>query len=81
MHDHHEHHHHHHDAATPMEELIAMMHYMVHHNQAHARELAALAQQLHDAGNHDAYDAVMEAVADFDRGTARLDAVLANLSK
>lgn len=80
MHDHHEHHHHH-DAATPMEELVAMMHYMVHHNQAHAKELAALAQQLHDAGNHEAYDAVMAAVSDFDRGNEKLDAVLHSLQK
>jgi len=80
MHDHHEHHHHH-DAATPMEELVAMMHYMVHHNQAHAKELAGLAQQLHDAGNHEAYDAVMAAVSDFDRGNEKLDAVLHSLQK
>lgn len=78
MHDHHEHHHHDH-TGTPMEELVAMMHYMVHHNQAHAKELAGLAQQLADAGNTAAYEAVMLAVADFDRGNERLDAVLRSL--
>ena len=81
MHDfhHHEHDHHHHDAATPMEELVAMMHYMVHHNQDHARELAGLAQQLQQAGNPAAYEEVMQAVADFDRGNERLDKVLHSL--
>ena len=39
---------------TPMEELMALMQYMVGHNAAHARELADLAVQLDQAGNHTA---------------------------
>ena len=35
---------------TPMEELTALMKYMVGHNTAHANELAALAKQLQQAG-------------------------------
>ena len=39
----HEHTHSHDHGATPQEELTALLHYMVHHNEAHAKELAGLA--------------------------------------
>ena len=64
---------------TPMEELMALMQYMVGHNAAHARELADLAQQLEKAGSHAAYEQVMAAVSDFEKGNLRLSAVLASL--
>ena len=93
LHEHgHEHHHHHdHGCAgqcgscgskcehTPMEELLALMKYMANHNAAHANELAALAQQLQKAGNPMAYEQVMAAVSDFEKGNLRLQAVLASL--
>ncbi len=88
----HEHHHHHdHDCSgacgscqsqcqhTPMEELVALMKYMAGHNAAHAKELADLAVQLEKAGNHMAYEQVMAAVSDFEKGNLRLSAVLASL--
>ena len=64
---------------TPMEELLALMKYMVGHNAAHARELADLAVQLEQAGSHVAYEQVMAAVSDFEKGNLRLSAVLASL--
>lgn len=64
---------------TPMEELTALMKYMANHNAAHARELAALAAQLEKAGNHAAYEQVMAAVSDFEKGNMRLSVVLASL--
>ena len=64
---------------TPMEELTALMKYMANHNAAHARELAELAVQLDKAGNHPAYEQVMAAVSDFEKGNLRLTAVLASL--
>ena len=64
---------------TPMEELTALMKYMANHNAAHARELADLAQQLEKAGNHMAFEQVMAAVSDFEKGNLRLSAVLASL--
>ncbi len=92
---HHHHDHEHHDHAsgcdhqctgcaggcehTPMEELVALMKYMVSHNAAHARELADLAQQLEKAGSHMAYEQVMAAVSDFEKGNLRLSAVMASL--
>lgn len=64
---------------TPMEELVALMKYMVGHNASHARELADLAAQLEKAGSHMAYEQVMAAVSDFEKGNLRLSAVLASL--
>jgi len=64
---------------TPMEELTALMKYMVGHNAAHARELAELAVQLDKAGNHPAYEQVMAAVSDFEKGNLRLSAILSSL--
>ena len=66
-------------AHTPMEELTALMQYMVNHNAAHARELEALAAQLEQIGNKTAYEQVMAAVADFEKGNMRLSVVLASL--
>ena len=62
-----------------MEELMALMQYMANHNAAHARELAELAAQLDKAGNRPAYEQVMAAVSDFEKGNLRLTAVLASL--
>ena len=87
----HEHHHSHecsHDchscasacSHTPMEELLALMKYMVSHNAAHAKELADLAQQLQKAGDRAAYEQVMAAVSDFEKGNMRLSVVLSSLS-
>ncbi len=66
---------------TPMEELLALMKYMVGHNAAHAKELADLAVQLEKAGSHAAYEQVMAAVSDFEKGNLRLSAVLASLKE
>lgn len=91
LHGEHHHHEHSHDCSgsceacaggcshTPMEELMALMKYMANHNAAHARELADLAVQLDKAGNHPAYEQVMAAVSDFEKGNLRLSAVLASL--
>ncbi len=91
LHDDHAHHDHSHDCTcgcdscaskcehTPMEELLALMTYMANHNTAHANELANLAKQLHDMGSHAAYEQVMAAVSDYEKGNLRLRAVLASL--
>ena len=92
-HDHHDHDHHHHDHEctgscqgcasqcehTPMEELMALMKYMVGHNASHAKELADLAAQLEKLGNRAAYEQVLAAVSDFEKGNMRLSVVLNSL--
>lgn len=79
-HDHGHHHHSHTGGDVDMEEMLALMKYMVQHNSAHAEELAQLAQKLEDAGNHRAYSRIMDAVVNFDVGNATLSAVLDDLS-
>ena len=64
---------------TPMDEMLALMKFMVDHNDAHAQELATLADQLQEAGKKRAYQQIMDAVADFDMANATLNAVLQNL--
>lgn len=64
---------------TPMEELVALMKYMVSHNAAHAKELADLAAELEKAGSHSAFEQVMAAVSDFEKGNMRLSVVLTSL--
>ena len=79
----HSHDHHHHDesvpSGTPLDELLALMKFMVNHNDAHAQELAELAGQLKASGKGRAYQQVMSLVTDFDMVNARLDAVLKEL--
>ena len=65
--------------ATPLEELLVMMKYLVAHNDAHAQEVADLARNLQGVGKYSVYDEIMDAVADFDMVNAKLDAVLNQL--
>lgn len=78
----HDHHHYHGvmETSTPMEELLALMKFMVNHNDAHAQELAELASQLMGAGKSRAYYQIMDTVANFDMVNAQLDAVVKELS-
>ena len=66
--------------ATPIEELLTMLKYLVKHNDAHAQEVADLAQELQRAGRDTAYDEIMDAVSDFDMVNAKLAAILEKLS-
>ena len=61
------------------EELMALMKYMVGHNASHANELANLAKQLQEMGETAAYDQIMLAVSDFEKGNLRLSTVLASM--
>ena len=93
-HHHHDHDHHHdHGCApeqrascggcgehTPKEELVALMKYMVNHNTAHANELAGLAKKLEELGDKTAYEQVMLAVSDFEKGNLRLSTILASMA-
>lgn len=77
----HEHHDHSHDGqGTPLEELLALMKYMVNHNDAHCQELAELAGQLQEAGKERACRQIMNVVTEFDVVNAKLDAVLKELT-
>lgn len=64
---------------TPMEELLALMKYMVSHNDSHAQEMAELATRIRDAGKIHAYRKIMDVVADFDVLNTKFDSVLKEL--
>ena len=66
--------------ATPLEELLVMMKYLVGHNDAHAQEMADLARELMVAGKDVACDEIMDAVSDFDMVNAKLAAILNKLT-
>lgn len=66
-------------SCDPKAELIALMRYMVGHNAQHANELAGLAKKLDEMGDHTAYEQVMQAVSDFEKGNLRLSTVLSAL--
>ena len=66
--------------ATPLEELLVMMKYLVSHNDAHAQEVADLARELMIAGKDVVYDEIMDAVSDFDMVNAKLAAILGKLA-
>ena len=59
-----------------MDELVALMKYMVGHNADHAKELAELAVKLDEAGSHASYHKVMDVVACFEKGSEMLAEVL-----
>ena len=65
--------------ATPLDELLAMMKYLVSHNDAHAQEVADLARELMATGKSVVYDEIMDAVSDFDMVNAKLAAILDQL--
>lgn len=65
----------------PLAESLAMLKFMISHNDAHAQELAELAAELKAAGRLNAYRQIMEAVAEFDVANTRLNAVLDELSE
>ena len=69
-----------HEHVSPKEELAALMKYMVGHNASHANELAKLAEQLKDLGETTAYEQIMQAVSDFEKGNLRLSTVLAAMN-
>ncbi len=56
------------------------MKYMVNHNTAHANELAGLAKKLEELGDKTAYEQVMLAVSDFEKGNLRLSTILASMA-
>ena len=66
--------------ATPVEELLVMMKYLVSHNDAHAQEVAELARNLQGAGKVEVFDEIMDAVSDFDMVNAKLAAILEKLT-
>ena len=65
----HDHNHPHDHGHTGLEERVAMLTYMLGHNQHHAQELHELA---HDLGDSEAAQLIHDAVVDFEVGNKKL---------
>ena len=77
----HEHAHDHAHAATPRDELVALMRYMVGHNVSHTDELKELAHKLSHTGDSEACAKVLDAVRDYETGNQKLAESLEQLQK
>ncbi len=59
-------------------ELIALIEYMIHHNEHHNEELKELGDSLKDI-SQDAYQKVLNAIESFDQGNKSLSMALEEL--
>lgn len=62
------------------EELVALIDYLIKHNEHHNKELEDLANSLKDV-NHDAYLKVIDAINSFKEGNKNLSFALKELNK
>ncbi len=62
------------------EELIALIKYMIDHNEHHNKELEELSNSLKDV-NNEAYLKVEEAIKSFEKGNKQLSSALKELKK
>lgn len=86
MHDGHDghmgHHHHHLEAASATkEEAVALLGYMVAHNEHHAEELTELAENMRSLGLEDAAEEIEGSVEDFKEGNLKLRSAFTLLQK
>jgi hypothetical protein len=67
---------HDHPARTKKEENIALLKYMLSHNEHHAEEISGIENQLKEQGMDDAAKKISEAVEKFDEGNKLLSLAL-----
>ncbi len=63
------------------QEALALLDYMLHHNQHHGSELETLANRLEELGREDAAKQIRQANEDYAKGNMRLAATLASLKE
>ncbi len=78
---HHEHHHHEHEHESPKDATLALMTYMIDHNEHHAAEIVEMAADVEKNGKADAAAKMTEAVEKFNEGNAILREALALYTK
>ncbi len=72
-----EHHNHiHNHEITESDELVALLNYMVSHNEAHTSELTELAKHLDTEENSQAYALVLQAIEEYKSGNELLQTAL-----
>jgi hypothetical protein len=83
-HDHshkHDHDHGHAHGGGDLKETLALLNYMLSHNEQHAQEIRDWAEKLEKAGEKQAAELLFESVADFQNGNDKLDRALKILNK
>ncbi|HJB36423.1 MAG TPA: cobalt transporter [Candidatus Blautia merdipullorum] len=58
------------------QEVVALLNYMLSHNEHHAQELDQMAENLQKLGMEDAAKTIKEGVSDFQKGNMRLGLAL-----
>ena len=76
-HDHEHEHEHEHTSGTPQEQTVALLSYMVEHNEHHAQELADLSRVLEGEAGH----ILSHAVETFRQANRQMEEALALLKK
>lgn len=64
-----------------LDELIALINYLVNHNKAHNDELRELALKLDAVKNKEAYDEILEAISIYDMANGKLEDALKKVRK
>ncbi len=68
-----------HGTGEPKKEALALLDYMLHHNEHHACELDQMADNLEKLGLFVPASAIRDAVSDFQKGNMRLGLALSAL--
>jgi len=66
---------------TPIEKLLALMNFMVGHNDSHVKEIVDLAAKLKNTGREQAYLSILDAAENFRSANAHLRAVMDEIIK
>ncbi len=64
------------EAGECKNETVALLTYMLQHNEHHAAELAQMAENIKKLGLEDAAKQILEGVSDFQKGNMRLSLAL-----
>ncbi len=72
MEEKHTHIHNHNHEVSQDDELLALLNYMVGHNESHTSELSELAKQLDTDENAEAYNLVRKAIDEYKKGNELL---------
>ena len=64
------------DGRPPKAQLVALLGYMLDHNESHARELDDMAAKISEAGMSEAAEQIKKGVAEFQKGNMYLSLAL-----
>ena len=68
-------------AKDPKAQLVALLGYMLDHNESHARELDDMAAKISEAGMSEAAEQIKKGVAEFQKGNMYLSLALSRVKE